>query len=137
MFKLAIFIAVFFASVKLKDRLLPKTFETRFSIFNHHQEEAHGILPFLQKQLYFDNVKEFMVLLFRILLSRMESHIILNGYPSLLDVFKCIPCDKQAWTQKMVDDCKATTHRSPIVFTRIQNHPPFFALTALCDTVHI
>jgi len=84
--KLAIFIVLFFASSILKDQLMPLRIETRLSIFNRYHVEESSLVQFFQTHFYFRNTQEFMVLLFRILLSSFVKDMIIAACsPSIFD----------------------------------------------------
>jgi len=86
LFKLAIFIGIFLATAVLKDRLIPVKIETRLSIFNQYHHGPEGTWQHVKKQFFFTNTQEFLVLLFRILLSSfLKDMIIAVCSPSIFN----------------------------------------------------
>jgi len=88
LFKLLIFVAVFIGSVNLKNRWVSASneYNTKFMLFGQKSEERTGIGSFLTNQLYFGNTKEFLVLIFRILLSSfIKDMLIAVCSPSIFD----------------------------------------------------
>lgn len=81
--KLCTFIMIFLLSVKLKEYMLPveKTVN-RFGLFRHEQKMTASFLSQisnLKEQFFFKSTKEFLVLLFRIVLSSFVKDMLISA----------------------------------------------------------